>query len=526
MSDKEPQIASFDSAPACHHPARLHRPSGGSDHRRRCGHAGVVPVTRFRSAFAGFLLLLAGFLLWQFREAWDVALYWQLHVGAPGHVLVWLIRLTNLGGAAVMIPVALVAVGRLATTRRRVEAIWLFATIATGRVLIEVAKIVCARARPALTDRLVAVDSASFPSSHSAGAMLTCLAICLAFRVRRNGWIAGLAFALAIGASRIALGVHWPSDVLGGWGLGLLWFGLAARVLPDAGRDFTAASLWRPAALGAAFVAMLLVGLHFLRMPAAADEVRRIPAIEARQGVAAGPFGIYAIGDSAIARLDRASGQPITRWQGDPARFQHINSCTTVGPDLVCAVSNFPALPMRSSVEWFDAQNLFHLATRPMAPDIGSLTWVDWHAGSWWACYANYDGHGGTPGRNHRATILIRYDGQWKEQARYAFPATMLGRLAPHSASGGSWGPDGLLYVTGHDRPETYALRLPAAGTVMTLVATLALPTHGQAIAWDPILPRTLWSIERNRRLLIATRLPAVLPGHQTIRPLNVIRSP
>ena len=461
-------------------------------------------MTRIAATIIGALLFVAGFLLWQFREAWDVALYWHVHAGASGSLLDWLIRLTNLGGAAVMIPIALIAVGRLVATRRRVRAVWLFATIASGRLLMEAMKFACARPRPALTDRLVTVDSASFPSSHSAGAMLTLLAICLAFRCRRAGWIAAITFALAIGASRVALGVHWPSDVIAGWGLGLLWFGLAAGYATGP----VIAPNRRAVVLA---VALLFAGMYVLRMPPRPEEVRRIPSIDARQGVAAGPDGIYAIDDRAIARLDRTTGLRLARWQGDAAHFQHINSCTLVAGKLACAMSNFPALPMRSSIEWFDARSLAHLASQPMAPDIGSLTWADWHEGSWWACYANYDGHGGTPGRDHRATVLVRYDGQWREQARYSFPRVVLDRLAPRSASGGAWGPDGLLYVTGHDRAETYALHLPARGNVLGLFATIELPTHGQAIAWDPILPRTFWSIERRRQLLVATRLPGVI---------------
>ena len=463
-------------------------------------------MTRANATIGGLVLLLTGFLLWQYREALDVALYWHAHIGAPGPVLAWMVRLTNLGGAAVMIPVALVAIGRLAMTQRRAEALWLFATIASGRALIELSKIVCARPRPSLGDRLVVVDTASFPSSHAAGSMLTCLAICLAFRWRGSAFAAAIAFSFAIGASRVALGVHWPSDVLAGWGLGLLWFGFAARAAPDG----TRAIGWRKIIVGVAIMAILLAGARTLRMPPRADEVRRVASIDAWQGVAAGPAGLYAIGDSEITRIDRDTGRAIVRWRGDPSRFQHINSCTAVGIDLVCAMSNYPALPMRSSVEWFDAQNLIHLGTRALAPNIGSLTWADWHDGSWWACYANYDGKGGAPGRGHKATLLIRYDAEWREQAQYSFPPAMLDRLAPHSASGGSWGADGLLYATGHDRTEVYALRLPAIGSVLELAATLPLPTHGQGIAWDPILPRTLWSIERRRWLLIATRIPPV----------------
>jgi len=194
------------------------------------------PLAFARLAVAiGPLLFLAGTILWRLAPATDDRLYTLLHADVGAHWLPLLIHFTDAGGAAVMIPVALCAFIYLMLEKRWPMALWLFATIAAGRILVEFAKFACARARPPMGDRLVAVSSASFPSSHSAGTMLTLGALCVAFGAGRRGWTAAILFALAIGFSRIALGVHWPSDVLGGWGLGLLWVGLLARFTPRAG---------------------------------------------------------------------------------------------------------------------------------------------------------------------------------------------------------------------------------------------------------------------------------------------------
>lgn len=255
---------------------------------------------------------------------------------------------------------------------------------------------------------------------------------------------------------------------------------------------------------------LLLAGLLAAAPPLAATEARRLPAADARQGVASGPAGLYAIDNRAIARIDPASGAMAARWEGDPALFKHINSCSVHGRELVCAASNYPDVPMASRIETFDAASLRHLATRELGAGYGSLTWVDWHGGAWWACYANYDGKGGAPGRDHRATTLVRYDRAYREQARWRFPDDVLDRFAPRSASGGAWGKDGLLYVTGHDRPELYALRVPDGGGVLAHVATIAIPTDGQAIGWDAAVPRLLWSIERGTHEIVASHIPEV----------------
>jgi hypothetical protein len=245
---------------------------------------------------------------------------------------------------------------------------------------------------------------------------------------------------------------------------------------------------------------------------AAATPVTRLPAPDARQGVASGPDGLYAIDNRAIARLDPLTGRMLARWEGDEAQFKHINSCIVRARELVCAASNYPDIPQASRIERFDARTLVHRATRELGAGYGSLTWVDWHAGSWWACYANYDGKGGMPGRDHRATTLVKYDTDFREQAHWLFPDAVLDSFAPRSASGGAWGSDGLLYVTGHDRPELYAMQVPEKSATLVLVATIGLPTDGQAIGWDVRRPRLLWSIERSTREVVASQIPEVKP--------------
>lgn len=240
----------------------------------------------------------------------------------------------------------------------------------------------------------------------------------------------------------------------------------------------------------------------------AATEVERFPAEEAHQGVVADARHVYAISNSVIGKYDRATRRRIAQWQGDPQLFIHMNSCTLLGRELACAASNYPSLPMASSVEWFDVTTMRHIRTRSLGPGRGSLTWLDWHDGSWWACFANYDGKGGEPGRTHEATVLVRYDRTFAEQGAWLFPKDMLERFAPFSSSGGAWGDDGLLYVTGHDKPELYVVRLPEAGSRLEHVATMGIPTGGQAIAWDRRNRRVLWSIERSTNEVVASQVP------------------
>ncbi len=241
-----------------------------------------------------------------------------------------------------------------------------------------------------------------------------------------------------------------------------------------------------------------------------AVEQKRMAAEDARQGVVSDGRHLFAIDNATIAKLDRHTGAVVARWTGDPALFRHMNSCIALKEKLVCAASNYPRTPMASSVEWFDTRTMTHVASRSLGPGRGSLTWLDWHDGSWWACFANYDGKGGDAGRDHRSTTIVRYGADFSEQGAWLLPDSVLERMAPYSSSGGVWGRDGYLYMTGHDRPELYVLKLPEAGSELQHVGTTAIPTNGQAIAWDPKEDRVLWSIERSTRSIVASRIPPV----------------
>lgn len=105
-------------------------------------------------------------------------------------------------------------------------AIWLMAFAGTG--IVKLVKVVIDRPRPVFEDPLVREMSRSFPSGHAAGAMLIfgTLLVLLTAQARERRWLFSaiiIPLIAAIGFSRLWLGAHWLSDVLGGWLFGLGW---------------------------------------------------------------------------------------------------------------------------------------------------------------------------------------------------------------------------------------------------------------------------------------------------------------
>jgi hypothetical protein len=162
---------------------------------------------------------------------------------------------------------------------------------------------------------------------------------------------------------------------------------------------------------------------------------------------------------------------------------------------------------MQSSIEIFDAATLAHVESVSLGQLPGSATWVDQRDGISFVGLANYAGRGGAPGRGPEATAVGRFDAGWRLLGAHAFPKAIVERFGTRSNSGGAFGPEGLLWATGHDASEVYALRVPAAGAALELVEIVPVDAAGQGIAWDPAERGVLWTLRRDAREVVASRL-------------------
>ncbi len=196
------------------------------------------------AAAAVYAVMWVGYVRgWHWQQRMDWSLLDAARDGAVKHPLwvrVWAGVSFALGPVPLRVLGTVAAVAALAMRRVRAALLLLACAPLSGLVTLA-AKALADRPRP--STMLVAASETSFPSGHALEVTAALLAaLCLASptmnRVLRRVAVAVVALGvLAAGISRVALNVHYPSDVLAGWSLGYLYFLLCLTVIrpPSAG---------------------------------------------------------------------------------------------------------------------------------------------------------------------------------------------------------------------------------------------------------------------------------------------------
>ena len=239
------------------------------------------------------------------------------------------------------------------------------------------------------------------------------------------------------------------------------------------------------------------------------EPLKEFVAPEANQAVAVDERYFYAVDNQAIAKYDKRTGALVKRWQGPKAGpILHLDSAMVKDGKIYAAHSNYPDWPMSSSLEIFDAATLEHVGTHSFGVQWGSLTWVDWKDGFWWMGFANYDrllGPNKTPYGHKANTLVVKLTPDFKAVESWTLPMSLLDRFEDMSNSGGSFGPDGFLYLSGHDPAEIYKVQPPQAGSVLEVLEVIPLNIRGQGIAWDRSQPGTIYGTLRATKKEIET---------------------
>ncbi len=202
--------------------------------RRRRSLAPLIAVTAAALAFAILLILVR--LQWPPLESLDHGAAARLNSLIAGNsTLVTVVKaITWLGSDGVLWGVVGATAITLALRRRWRLAIYLLVTGAGALVLDPILKSLAGRLRPVMAHPIAHGTGNSFPSGHSLGSIVCYGAVLLVFLPAARGrwritFVTVIAALVAlIGISRILLGVHYLSDVVGAWALGITWLGVTA----------------------------------------------------------------------------------------------------------------------------------------------------------------------------------------------------------------------------------------------------------------------------------------------------------
>jgi undecaprenyl-diphosphatase len=182
-----------------------------------------------------FLCLLAP--LWLFVELadevhelevfyFDDPLLWRAHAMAGPALDRFFIFISAIGYQWGVVPVDIALTIGLLIARRWREATFAGVSFAGSALLNMATKQFFQRDRPTLWESIAPEQTFSFPSGHAMGSATLAMVVILLCWHTRWRWLAvALAgsFALLVGVSRIYLGVHYPSDILGGFAAGIAW---------------------------------------------------------------------------------------------------------------------------------------------------------------------------------------------------------------------------------------------------------------------------------------------------------------
>jgi undecaprenyl-diphosphatase len=148
----------------------------------------------------------------------------------PSWLTKMMVDITALGGVTVLSLIVTLVVVYLALRRKYRTALFVTASILGGWALSSVIKIGIARPRPEVVQHLVEVTDMSFPSGHAMLSAITYLTLgAMLSRIEEQPSlryffpVIAVLLTLLIGLSRIYLGVHYPTDVVGGWAAGMIW---------------------------------------------------------------------------------------------------------------------------------------------------------------------------------------------------------------------------------------------------------------------------------------------------------------
>ncbi|MDB5180222.1 MAG: acid phosphatase [Candidatus Saccharibacteria bacterium] len=202
----------------------------------------LLKTYKTRHLFLAFILFwtpviifakVAGEIVEKEPIGWDVSILHWIHLFSAPLLDSIFFFITTIGSIQVILPVTIAILAYLLYKKQRLNSLIILFGVGGAAVANVILKLIFHRDRPAFWHSLVTETGYSFPSGHAMAS--SAFALCLIVILWNTRWrvlaiIAGAIIVFMVGLSRLYLGVHYPTDVLAGWSVSLVWIIIVASI--------------------------------------------------------------------------------------------------------------------------------------------------------------------------------------------------------------------------------------------------------------------------------------------------------
>ena len=253
-------------------------------------------------------------------------------------------------------------------------------------------------------------------------------------------------------------------------------------------------------------LSIIFITISSISIAQKSTELSRSKSDNAKQAVTASKRFVFVINNNTIEKRNKVTWEKVA--EKNFPKLHHLNSSVIINNKIYCAHSNYPEIPMHSSIEIFDTKTLSHIESHSFGIENGSCTWIDKVGKYYYVFFAHYaNANKMQKNRDVSWSQLVKYDENWSRVAGWVLPRELLERVSPYSISGGIFLNKHQILATHHHHKEFYLLSIPKMNSELILEKIIPTTIRGQGISYDNKNHNIIWGINKKTQEVIKVKL-------------------